>query len=65
MPHDDDFSIAAVKIFILWMFGLIAHNYHVIAGNVLVTLSIAYLIWKWIRDYKKSKSNKNETSNRE
>jgi hypothetical protein len=54
----DDFSIASIKVFILWAIGLIGHNYHVIAGNILVTLSIAYLIWKWWRDYKKSKAEK-------
>jgi hypothetical protein len=52
---NSDFSIAAIKVFILWAIGLLAHNYHIIAGNILVTLSIAYLIWKWWRDYKKSK----------
>jgi hypothetical protein len=52
--NDDhsDLTWAGIKVGALWLIGLIAHNYHVIAGNILVTLSIAYLIWKWRRDYK-------------
>lgn len=56
MIHNDDhsdFTWAAFKVFLLWAIGIVAHNYHVIAGNILVTLSVAYLIWKWRRDYKK------------
>lgn len=54
--HDhSDLTWAAVKVGVMWLIGAIAHNYHVIAGNILVTLSIAYLIWKWRRDIKRSK----------
>ncbi len=57
IDNDDhsDFSIAAIKVFALWIIGALAHNYHVIAGNILVTLSIIYLIWKWRRDFLKGK----------
>jgi hypothetical protein len=50
-----DFTLAAIKVGLLWLIGIVAHNYHVIAGNILVTLSICYLVWKWIRDYRKEK----------
>ena len=54
MSHQNEsFSLEALKVFLLWMIGIVAHNYHLIAGNILVTLSILYLIWKWRRDYKK------------
>ncbi len=58
MADDTDHSDllwAGIKIAIIWFISLVAHNYHVIAGNILVTMSIAYLAWKWWRDYKKEK----------
>jgi hypothetical protein len=51
--EESDLSWAVIKIAFMWFMGLLAHNYHIIAGNILVTLSIAYLIWKWRRDIKK------------
>jgi hypothetical protein len=49
---NSDFTLAGIKVAFMWFISIVAHNYHVIAGNILVTLSIAYLIWKWRRDYK-------------
>lgn len=54
-PEHDDFTFAVLKVFILWAITLIAHNYDSVAHAVLVTLSIAYLVWKWRRDYIKNK----------
>jgi hypothetical protein len=54
---NSDFFWAKITVGIMWVIGFLAHNYHVIAGNILVTMSIAYLIWKWRRDYKKEQAN--------
>jgi hypothetical protein len=57
MSHHEESELgwAAFKVALLWFIGIVAHNYHIIAGNILVTLSIAYLVWKWWRDIKKEK----------
>jgi hypothetical protein len=60
VEDNSEFGWAFIKVMILWFIGLLAHNYHVIAGNILVTLSIAYLIWKWWRDYKKEQHGKDK-----
>jgi hypothetical protein len=54
---DDDSGsfLVVVKAMFLWLLSHVANNYHEMAGNLLVTLSIIYLLWKWWRDYKKSK----------
>jgi hypothetical protein len=56
LEDNSEFGWAFIKVMAIWVIGLLAHNYHVIAGNILVTLSIAYLVWKWVRDYKKEQS---------
>ncbi len=53
-----EFLTATVKIIILAMAGFIFHNYHIIAGNIFVTLSICYLVWKWRMDWKERKERK-------
>lgn len=45
-------AVAAVNYFVA--------NYNAIAGNILVTLSVGYMIWKWRRDIKKNKARKND-----
>jgi hypothetical protein len=50
-----DFTVEAFKVGTMWLLSFIAHNYHVVAGNILVTLSIIYLIWKWRHEFLKSK----------
>lgn len=39
----------------LWIVSTLAAGYHEVAGNIFVTLSILYLIWRWWRDYKKER----------
>lgn len=57
MIHDDDsgITLVAVKLFLMWLVSKIAHNYHEIVGNILITLSVLYLVWKWRRDHLKEK----------
>jgi hypothetical protein len=57
MQTDDDSgsSWVVAKAMVLWLLSHVAKNYHEAAGNLLVTLSLLYLLWKWWRDYKKSK----------
>ncbi len=50
-----EFTIEAFKILGLGIINIIAHNYHVVAANILVTISIGYVIWKWRGEYLKSK----------
>jgi hypothetical protein len=50
-----DFSWVFFKVFIMWAASHVVHNYHEIAGNILVTLSILFLIWKWRKEVKKYK----------
>lgn len=54
--HDSDTWWTLAKAGVLWLVSWFAKGYHDIAGNVLVTLSIVYLLWKWNRDIKKSKN---------
>ncbi len=35
--------------------GYVISHYNVIAGNLFLTLSILYLLWRWRRDYRKNK----------
>jgi hypothetical protein len=58
--HSDhsDIGFTLGKVFSLWLVSRITLDYHEVAGNILVTLSILYLGWKWWRDYKKEKLNK-------
>lgn len=59
MTHEhDELTLAGVKVLIIWIITLIAHNIDSILHTILALLSIAYLIWKWVRDYKKSKLEK-------
>jgi hypothetical protein len=49
-----------VKIVILGICSFIFHNYHLVAGNIFITLSCLYLLWKWRRDYLKEQNVKDE-----
>lgn len=40
---------------------MVVQNYDKITGSILTTLSIAYLIWKWINEYKKAKRYDNKS----
>lgn len=63
MTHDhDELSIALVKVGIMWLITLMAHNIDAIIHTVLGIMSIGYLAWKWRRDYKKYKLESNGKS---
>jgi hypothetical protein len=53
---DDSDYLVVFKALGLWLLSHFANNYHEYAGNLLVTMSILYLGWKWWRDYKKPKA---------
>jgi hypothetical protein len=53
---DDSDYLVVFKSLGLGLFSHFAKNYHEYAGNLLVTMSILYLGWKWWRDYKKPKA---------
>jgi hypothetical protein len=55
IDDDSDSLVVVFKALVIWLLSHFAKNYHEYAGNLLVTLSIFYLCWKWWRDYKKPK----------
>lgn len=56
LTDTDDITFMGMKLLSLWLISWFAKNYHEIMGNVMITLSVAYLAWKWYRDWKKAKA---------
>ncbi len=55
IDDDSDSLVVVFKALVIYVFSHFAKNYHEYAGNLLVTLSILYLVWKWWRDFKNPK----------
>ncbi len=56
--HEHETLYDVLVVAALWFFSLIAHNYNDIAHGVMATISIAYLSFKFYRDYKRYKKTK-------
>lgn len=60
--HNSEFVKWIVNLGLLCLSCFTTSMYNVIMGNILVTLSIIYLVWRWRRDYRKNKKEENENA---
>ncbi len=49
---------SVLEVAFLWFIAIVSHNYNDIVHGVLGTISVAYLVWKFRRDVKRSKKLK-------
>lgn len=59
--EENDYTIIlkGVGLGILWLLSKIAANYHDIVGNIFITVSLAFVCYKFYMEYKKNKKNGN------
>jgi hypothetical protein len=60
MTEDTEADITiwkAIGLIFLYLINYVIHNYNAIMGNIFITLSIAFLLWKWRSEYLKDKKS--------
>lgn len=53
----------AIGLVSLYVASYAMHNYNAIMGNIFITLSVVFLIWKMWKEYKKDKKNGHAENN--
>jgi hypothetical protein len=60
--HEMDITAwKAIGLMLLYFVNYIIHNYNAVMGNIFITLSVIFLIWKMRNEY--LKDNKNADTN--